>query len=328
MEPGPDNQPGAHQQDIPAQVFRDSFKMLQVEMRANALAKEIRDLSGERSKRFKDWLGDVERVGQALEATNERYKTLAFQSLRGSAGEFLSRFIQDHPNHGWRHIRQALVAQYSDEGDAHLTSQKLRRLQQKSGETIQNFGGRILSLASEAYDNTGQPLVQSILMDVLIGGVRDDSVAKRLIKAQPHNFQGTLDIAINEQATARQFKLRRRADKPMKVDMVSDGNKREGERLEKLEAGLSEVVAQMGNLMTYMQGRTQEDRSINKTNMPGASYRPYGSSKSNEVQGQGHKDQHYKDGKPICFICHKVGHIAKHCRSNGNAGGYQQNSGN
>ena len=102
-------------------------------------------------------MSDVEWVGQALEATNERLKMCAFQSSRGPAGEFFSRHIPEHPSQEWRHIRQALVAQYGDKGDAHLASPKLRRLQQKSGETIQNLGGRILSLASEAYDKVDQP---------------------------------------------------------------------------------------------------------------------------------------------------------------------------
>ena len=83
MEPNP--------HEVPARVFMESFRLLQLEMRSNALAKQIREFTGEGATRFKDWLADIERVGQALGADDERFITLAFQSLRGSAGEFLSR---------------------------------------------------------------------------------------------------------------------------------------------------------------------------------------------------------------------------------------------
>ena len=79
--------------DIPAKVFRESFKQLQLEMRANCMSKQIREFTGEGAKRFKYWLADVERVSQALKADDQRTKNPAFQSLRRSAREFLSRYI-------------------------------------------------------------------------------------------------------------------------------------------------------------------------------------------------------------------------------------------
>ena len=169
-------------------------------MRASALGKEIRDFSGDGAKHFRDWLSDIDRVGQALHADNERYKTLAFQSLRGAAGTFLSRYVRDHPNHTWAQIRAALVAQYEEDGDSHLATQKLRCLQQKAGESVQNFVERILRLASEAYRDLDQPLVQTILVDVLIDGVKDDAIAKRLIKAHPDTLNAALALAVNEQS--------------------------------------------------------------------------------------------------------------------------------
>ena len=97
-------------------------------MRANSLGKQIRDFSSDGAKRFQDWLSDIDRVGQALHADNERYKTLAFQSLRGAAGTFLSRYVRDHPNHTWAQIRAALVAQYKEEPKTKSSSAKGRRI--------------------------------------------------------------------------------------------------------------------------------------------------------------------------------------------------------
>ena len=81
-------------------------------MRAGALGKQIRGFSGDGANRFRDWLCDIDRVGQALQAHDERYKTLAFQSLKGAAGTFLSCHINDHANHTWAQIKAALIAQH------------------------------------------------------------------------------------------------------------------------------------------------------------------------------------------------------------------------
>ena len=132
------------------------------------------------AKRFRDWLCDIDGVGQALQADDERYKTLAFQSLKGATGTFLSRYIKDHANHTWAEIKAGLIVQYEEDRGAHLAKQKLCRLQQKSGESVQNVAERILTLAHEAYENVDQALVQTMLVDVLIDGVQDDAIAKQL----------------------------------------------------------------------------------------------------------------------------------------------------
>ena len=124
--------------------------MLQMEMRAQGLVKQIRDFSGEGVKWFRDWLKDMERVGNAIDADGERYKSLALQTLRGPAADFVGWRLEETPNMNWQQLKQQLLRQYSDEGEAHLAVLKLRWLKQAKGESVQNFGERIMSLAGEA----------------------------------------------------------------------------------------------------------------------------------------------------------------------------------
>ena len=91
----------------------------------------------------------------------------------------------------------ALVAQYEEDGDSHLATQKPCRLQQKAGKSMQNFIERILTLALEAHRYLDQPLVQTILVDVLNDGVKNDDIAKRSIKASPGTINAALTIALN-----------------------------------------------------------------------------------------------------------------------------------
>ena len=166
--------------EVPAQIVHDSFKMLQMEMRAQGLVKQIRDFSGEGVKRFRYWLKDMEQVGNAIDADGERYKSLALQTLRGPAADFVARQLEETPNMNWQQLKQQLLRQYSDEGEAHLALLKLRWLKQAKGESVQNFGERIMSLAGEAYvrQNTNNTLIQSALLEVLVDGVSNDAIAR------------------------------------------------------------------------------------------------------------------------------------------------------
>ena len=45
-----------HQAEVPVQLVHDSFRLLQMEMGAQGLVKQIRDFSGEGTKCFQDWI--------------------------------------------------------------------------------------------------------------------------------------------------------------------------------------------------------------------------------------------------------------------------------
>ena len=203
--------------EVPAQIVHDSFKLLQMEMRAQGLVKQIRDFSGEGAKRFRDWLKDIERVGNAIDADTECYKSLVLQTLRGPTADFVACRLEENQNLNWQQLRQQLLRQYSDEGETHLALLKLRQLKQAKGESVQNFGERILSLAGEAYvgQNANNPLIQSALVEVLVEGVSNDTIARRLIRESPDTLGEALTIATREQQAAKSFSLRRRVEEPM-----------------------------------------------------------------------------------------------------------------
>ena len=81
--------------ELTAQVIHENFHHLWMELRAQTLSKQIRDFSEDGSRRFREWLRDVERVDTALGAADERVKLLALQTLKVLAGDFISRLFRD-----------------------------------------------------------------------------------------------------------------------------------------------------------------------------------------------------------------------------------------
>ena len=302
MDPGnPNNAPLPDDDDdrVPAQVIQQGFKEVQMELRAQNLARQIREFKGDGSRHFHDWLRDVERVGAALEATPEKFKALAFMTLKGTAVDFLSHILRENPNISWPALHHHLMTQFSDRSDEHLAKQKLRRLSQHKGETIQSFCERILALAEDAYpaQNLGNPLVQAALIDTLTEGVLDDSMARKLIRNRPPTFAMAQAIANEEQQTNRAFSLRRR-DEPMEIDELRSSNLEIKEIKEQL-AGLSEKFSEILAI-----GRpVGQDSGVNRQRTGTRPQKTDGAS----------QHQWTTDGKPICSFCKKVGHTQAKC---------------
>ena len=63
----------------------------------------------------------------------------------------------------------------------HVAQQKLRRLTQQKGESVQTVLKRILSLADDAYPghNIDNPLIQCVLSDAFIDELLDDHIASK-----------------------------------------------------------------------------------------------------------------------------------------------------
>ena len=147
------------------------------------------------------------------------------------------------------------------------------------------------------HENVDQALVQTVLVDVLIDGVQDDAIAKRLIKVHPERLNAALTIAVNEQSANRHFKMRHRVEEPMEIDSLGDIKGAQGGRLDRLEQGLGQVVQKLE--------QTSVSTQSNKT--PQNRWQ----SGSNRVHGE-----------PVCFGFGNVGHIKRDCRAMLRPGSY------
>ena len=67
----------------------------QMETRAATVGANIRTFSGESTKKFKEWIKDMERAGYQVEADDSRMKAMCLQSLSGVAADFFLRFLKE-----------------------------------------------------------------------------------------------------------------------------------------------------------------------------------------------------------------------------------------
>ena len=308
-------------------MVRDSCREIQLELRAQAVVKNIRDFDGEGSKRFREWLREVERAGNSVGADSDRLKAFASQTLRGVASDFLTRIVSQKPAITWAELRRLLVAQFSDTGDSYLAQAKLTKLKQLKGESIQNFCERIFALAEEAYvgQDLASPVIQSILVDTLIRGALSDHLSKALIKNKPKTLDAALEVALREQTDSKSFELRRRQEEPMDVSVVNSHNGTLDSKLDKIAGGLIQLGDKFEQILAVQanQRPNQHNRS-NVRQLPPqgaqlhANYRPRPQGFENaQRRPQNDFRPNYEwsaDGKPICHFCRNIGHTQNKCR--------------
>ena len=274
------------------QGLRNTF-----ETRAATLASTIRTFNGEGSKQFKAWLKDVERVGLQVEKDPERMRALVLQTLSGGAADFFVRFLKEDPNPTWNAMRAALSDRFSDYSDVQYSRQELSKLSQRKGECVRNFGERILNLAEDAFpaEDLGNSMIQGRLIEILLNGVRDDRVARKLIRDRPETFEEAMRMARFEQQTSRAYEMRKfRTEEPMEIDSMDSRNE----------------LRRVGDCLQELLHLTKSQQSSNSQNSRPEQPRQAPTT----FRTPERKYEWTQDGRPICAKCQTPGHVQRKCR--------------
>lgn len=326
-------------------VFSHHFRELQMEMRAQGVYSQIRTFSGEGNKQFSEWVRDLERARVTLNATNERMRILALQSLSGPAAEYCSRILRDQPEVTWEVLKESLKTRYSDMSDMLYARQTLRKLKQGKGESVQNFYDRLISLAEEAFDadDIGDDVIQQQIIEIFVDGLTSDPMARKLIRSKPNTLENALKLATEEQQATRSFALRRgtgRSVEPMEVDNLDSSPSRapqnEAEdRLTAVEETLGSLVTQVTQLVRNQEnGPSSPQRTYAQVVQggprpsftPQSNMRPVNPTRNTRPENRGPTRgtsgntwsqtlRWTPDGSPICHKCGQSGHIGRECQS-------------
>ena len=110
----------------------------------------------------------IDKYAVLFNADDNRKKFIAYQPSSAAVSGFIHRYMQAYAGHMWDQMGTKLAVRFSDVTDVQMAISLLRQVRQKTGETIQNFSERILSLAEEAYNNQGGNAVERQLIDICL----------------------------------------------------------------------------------------------------------------------------------------------------------------
>ena len=203
----------------------NEFKNMRMELRSNGAARHITTFDGEGPEKYQKWLKEIEKARAIVNADDDRSRALVLQTVSGPAAEYVTRMINEKENITWEELKGKLSEYYNDLADVQYARQQLRRIAQRSGESIQNYHERIMLTASNAFgpSEISDKHVETQLIDFFIDGLRDDSLVRRLLRKAPKTLADAFKFATNEQQAQRSYDLRRgRAEiEPMEIDVVS-----------------------------------------------------------------------------------------------------------
>jgi len=282
---------------LPIQILGEHFDRLQNEIRAHSLCRDTKTFSGESTTRLKMWLKDMEKFQQIINGDGQRMRVFAIKTLTGVAGDYLRRLLQQHPQAQWDQIKDAIVARFSDLADQNYALKRLRQIRQNTGESVQVYGERVLSLAEDAYPGqpVNQPALQREMIDIFVSGLADDGIVKKLLRNRPVDVYAAIESAMVEQGVNRVFKAQRRKEEPMEVDSVQPQSNMYKELSSKMDI-LATSMVQLTDMQRQQSTQSQGPRNYTSTRYRGV--RPH---------------KYTQNGKPICDYCDKPNHVYKNC---------------
>ena len=180
------------------------------------------------AKKFKQWVKQLERQSVLIGFDDTFTKRLAFQTSEGPVGDFLQRYLADHPNDTWVQIKAELTLRFSETVDAGHAMSLLRHIKQNSFETVHLFAKRMLDLGKDAFP--GQDLTDLTigrqLVEIFVDGLKSSAIARKILRENPQTLQAAVTTASTEYNLFQKFRLRHREDTPMEIGVV-EGKKAE-----------------------------------------------------------------------------------------------------
>ncbi len=182
-------------------------------------------------KDFTGWMKAVEKAKLLLGGDATMGMRLALASTEGAASDYVFRYFNaNRQNLVWNNFTQQLQARFGQPADEAAALAKLRRAKRKDGEPFQMYAERLHILAEEAWglQHMNHALAQRTLIETFLAGVRNEKIARYLIR----NPQPTLERAVNAAAEEMSVVARidgyrtdyRDQEEPMEVNVI-DGTR-------------------------------------------------------------------------------------------------------
>ena len=141
------------------QVFLQLFKSVDEQMShltttmgAQGIAKVVQNFDGSNPKKFKDWVKSIEKFATLTGIQDEKIKLIAYQASRGPVSDYMKRYMDEHPTFDWNRIKVDLKSSFGEAVDSQHALLLLRKVKQKSQETVHVYAERLLALGEDAFE--------------------------------------------------------------------------------------------------------------------------------------------------------------------------------
>ena len=238
--------------------------------------------------KFREWIKQIEKYAFMTELDAAKVKLIAYKTSAGPVSDFIQRYITNNPNNTWNQLKVELTMRFAEISDSNQALKMLSEIKQHRDENVQCYAERLLSLASEAYNNQpgGVRAANRTLVGHFTDGLYFDYLQFKMLREKPQTLHEAVRICIEEQNLRKLFRTRTGrdygrqnishpwVDEPLEVDMYRPSRK-------------CQLCFKTGHTARYC--KSQRGKEINAVNT----------------------ERNDRDRR--CYFCGKPGHIKQFC---------------
>jgi hypothetical protein len=223
------------------------------------------------------WLSQIEKhVYLSMGRNDLECRKAAYRCSRGTVSEYIRSNLDQDPNQTWAEFKVEMRKRFGEQVDPQTLLMRLRGFTQRSNQSVQVFAEVINARALEIFaDEINGAFTQRELVSIFAKGIRSKTVARRLLERNPATLEQAATIASQLAEQQSRIFAFGLGPEPMEVNAIQQG-------------------ASKGNYQ-------------NKSNSQNKNW-------SKNTTKSKHQYQ-WKDNKPICWKCNKVGHMGRDCTS-------------
>ena len=284
------------------QNLNEQIKDVKTAISTQTISQVVQSFDGN-SKEFKNWIKNVEKYGTLTNLDENKLKFVAYQSSKGLVSDYIHRFLTDDTTGTWTDLKEQLKLRFAEIQDPQYAFSLLKTTKQKTDENVQIYAERLLSLATDAYENIEGNLdyKEKQLVEIFIDGLSHDYLRLKLMRENHATLSNALKSAIHEQSVRARFELRSQING---LDNITTDNIQTG--IDYIRSSIVCTYCKKHGHSIEICRRRQREISAYTVGRNGHTINQNDNRRKNEY------DKNWKD-KIDCWNCGKLGHFSREC---------------
>lgn len=284
------------------QNLNEQIKDVKTAISTQTISQVVQSFDGN-SKEFKNWIKNVEKYGTLTNLDENKLKFVAYQSSKGLVSDYIHRFLTDDPTGTWTDLKEQLKLRFAEIQDPQYAFSLLKTTKQKTDENVQIYAERLLSLATDAYENIEGNLdyKEKQLVEIFIDGLSHDYLRLKLMRENHATLSNALKSAIHEQSVRARFELRSQING---LDNITTDNIQTD--IDYIRSSIVCTYCKKHGHSIEICRRRQREISAYTVGRNGHTINQNDNRRKNEY------DKNWKD-KIDCWNCGKLGHFSREC---------------